>query len=149
LKRILLAWVEGNVMGKQFLVGGLGEGLAPSRHLTQVIREVWRLLRQGIEMPGEPALHDELRALVAPHLPVLVHKRIKLMQALQDERWTSELNDFVGRVLWPQLAASPALGGRNANCVAELVDEIVAAEQRAETTVSIPLTSRFDTSWAS
>jgi hypothetical protein len=133
-------------MAKQVVAEGAG------RPLKQAVREVWRLLRQGIDIPSDwqPALHDELRALAAPHLAVLVHKRAKLVEALQDERWASELVEFVNRILWPHLAASEALGGRNQNCVAELLDEIVAAEQRAVAAVTrtVPLTSRFDSGWA-
>ncbi|HEY1632263.1 MAG TPA: hypothetical protein VGF56_13180 [Rhizomicrobium sp.] len=113
------------------------------------VKEVWRLLRQGIEMPTEwqPALHDELRALAAPHMAVLVHKRAKL--ALEDERWVADLREFVGRIVWPHLNGSEHLGGRNQSCVAELLDDIVAVEQRAAArVVAVPLTSRFDTSWA-
>jgi hypothetical protein len=115
------------------------------------VKEVWRLLKQGIDVPMEwqPALHDELRALAQPHMAVLVHKRAKLVQALQDERWASDLVDFVGRIVWPHLSASEHLGGRDQNCVAELLDEIVAVEQRAVARIApVPLTSRFDTSWA-
>ncbi|HXL99978.1 MAG TPA: hypothetical protein VN932_08610 [Rhizomicrobium sp.] len=133
-------------MGKQFVAEGAGQPL------KQAVKEVWRLLRQGIDIPSDwqPALHDELRALAAPHLAVLVHKRAKLVAALQDERWAGELVEFVNRILWPHLATSEALGGRNQNCVAELLDEIVAAEQRAVAAVTrtVPLTSRFDSGWA-
>ena len=137
-------------MGKHVVIGCIGENPATSRPVRQAVREVWRLLKQGIDIPTDwqPALHDELRALAAPHLAVLAHKRTKLVQALQDERWASELGDFVNRVLWPYLATSEALAGRSQNCVAELLDEIVAAEQRVVAADAIPLTSRFDTSWA-
>ena len=57
---------------------------------------------------------------------------------------------FVTSTLWPHLKDSAHLAGRDARCVAELLDEIVAAEQRAAAAVArvVPLTSRFDTSWA-
>lgn len=121
------------------------------REFATAAKEVWRLLKQGIEMPTEwqPKLHEELKALAAPHMAVLVHKRAKLVQALEDERWATELTDFIGRIVWPHLSASEHLGGRNQNCVAELLDEIVAVEQRAVArVVGMPQTSRFDTSWA-
>ncbi|HTQ15002.1 MAG TPA: hypothetical protein VMH86_14090 [Rhizomicrobium sp.] len=121
------------------------------RPAREAIREVWRLLKQGIDMPASwaPALHDEIRELAAPHMAVLVHKRTRMVQALQDERWAGELADFIGRIVWPHLSASGNLGGRDRHCLAELLDEIVAAEQRAAAGApSIPLTSRFETSWA-
>jgi hypothetical protein len=121
------------------------------REFAIAAKEVWRLLKQGIEMPTEwqPKFHEELKALAAPHMAVLVHKRTRLVQALEDERWASELTDFIGRIVWPHLSASEHLAGRNQNCVAELLDEIVAVEQRAVARiVGVPQTSRFDTSWA-
>jgi hypothetical protein len=121
------------------------------RPVKEAVREVWRLLKQGIEVPGDwqPALQGELQALAEPHMAVLVHKRAKLVQALQDERWAGELVDFVARIVWPHIRQSEHLAGRDQNCVAELLDEIVAAEQRAAIAAApIPLTSRFDTSWA-
>ena len=139
-------------MAKYVQVGGIGETRAPGRPLREAVREVWRLLKRGIEFPAEwqSPLQDELRELTTPHLAVLVHKRAKLVQALQDERWASELGDFVGRILWPHLSSSETLVGRSQNCVAELLDEIVAAEQHAVAAQAeaVPLTSRFDTSWA-
>ena len=132
--------------------GAMGNGTERAgRPVREAIREVWRLLKQGIDVPGDwqPALHTELKALAEPHMAVLVHKRAKLVQALQDERWASELVDFIGRIVWPHLSDSEHLGGRNQNCIAELLDEIVAAEQRAVARLApIPQTSRFDTSWA-
>jgi hypothetical protein len=133
-------------MKRQFVPAGE----APGKHLAEAARDVWRLLKRGIEFPVEwqSPLHSELRELAAPHLAVLVHKRAKLVQALQDERWANELGDFVGRILWPHIASSDKLGGRDQNCVAELLDEIVAAEQRvAAQIVPVPLTSRFDAGW--
>jgi hypothetical protein len=121
------------------------------------LREVWRLLKQGIDFSalGESKLHGELRELAAPHMPVLVHKRAKVgatTGSLEDEQWFGELGDFVSRMLWPYLQESASLNGRSKNCVAELLDEIVAAEQRnvCDRAMAdiIPRTSRFDTSWA-
>ena len=121
------------------------------------LREVWRLLKQGIDFStlGEPKLHSELREMAAPHMAVLVHKRSKVganTGPIEDEQWYGELGDFVSRMLWPYLQTSPALNGRSKNCVAELLDEIVASEQRVvceRAMVDIlPRTSRFDTSWA-
>jgi hypothetical protein len=54
-------------------------------------------------------------------------------------------------MLWPYLQESAVLNGRSKNCVAELLDDIVAAEQRNHDLAMadiIPRTSRFDTSWA-
>jgi hypothetical protein len=129
----------------------------PGQHLGAALREVWRLLKQGIDFSSsvEPKLQSEVRELAAPHMAVLVHKRTKVgatTGTIQDEQWFGELGDFVSRMLWPYLQASPVLNGRSKNCVAELLDDIVAAEQRNFHDLAmadiIPRTSRFDNSWA-
>lgn len=126
-------------------------------HLTEAVKEVWRLLKQGIEFSGlsEPKFQAELRELAAPHMAVLVHKRARVGSTtgpVEDEHWIGELDDFVSRMLWPHVQNSAFLNGRSKHCVAELMDEIVAAEQRTTVDVAladiIPRTSRFDTSWA-
>ena len=129
----------------------------PSTGLGAALKDVWRLLKQGIEFSSsvEPKLQGEVRELAAPHMAVLVHKRTKAGTrpgAIQDEQWFSELGDFVSGMLWPYVQESPALNGRSKNCVAELLDDVVAAEQRNIHELAmadiIPRTSRFDTSWA-
>ncbi|HSC60092.1 MAG TPA: hypothetical protein VLC29_02595 [Rhizomicrobium sp.] len=127
----------------------------PGAGLGAALKEVWRLLKQGIEFSVEPKLQSEVRDLAAPHMAVLVHKRAKVgatTGTIEDELWFGELGDFVSRMLWPYLQESPVLNGRSKNCVAELLDEIVAAEQRNVRDMAmadiIPRTSRFDTSWA-
>ena len=144
-------------MREDIAVAGAESGQVPMRNFGNAIREVWRLIKQGIDFPAvkQPALHGELRELAAPHLAVLVHKRAKVSATpgvLEDERWFGELSDFVSRMLWPHIQASEALAGRSKNCVAELLDEIVAAEQRTMAELALadvlPRTSRFDTSWA-
>ena len=131
---------------------------ASANGFGDTIRQVWRLLKQGIDLPmgKPPALQAELRELAAPHMPVLVHKRAKVSAhpgVLEDERWFGELSDFVSHMLWQHIQASEALAGRSKNCVAELLDEIVAVEQRsmAEHALAdiLPRTSRFESGWAS
>jgi hypothetical protein len=129
-----------------------GHGARAGQPLKEAVKEVWRLLKQGIEMPvdWQPAFQTELHELAGPHMAVLVHKRAKLVQALQDERWAHELTEFVSRIVWPHVHQSENLAGRDRNCVAELLDEIVAAEQRAVARiVPVPHVSRFDAGWAS
>jgi len=125
--------------------------------LGATLREVWRLLKQGIDFSSsvEPKLQSEVRELAAPHMAVLVHKRAKVgatTGTIEDEQWLGELGDFVSRMLWPYLQESSVLNGRSKNCVAELLDDIVAAEQRHFCDMAMadimPRTSRFDNSWA-
>jgi len=131
--------------------------VASDKPFGGAFKDVWRLLKKGIDIasPGEQPLQAELRELAAPHMAVLVHKRTKVSEkpgALEDERWFGELGDFVSRMLWPYLETSAVLDGRSKNCVAELLDEIVAAEQRQMAELALvdllPRTSRFDASWA-
>ena len=132
----------------------------PAFHLPAALREVWQMLKRGIEFAPEtePKLHTELRELAKPHMAVLVHQRAKVTadpNMLQDERWFGELSDFVSRMLWPHIETSEALQGRSKNCIAELLDEIVAMEQGSvamrELALAdvLPRTSRFESSWAS
>jgi len=128
------------------------------RSFKQAVQEVWRLLKQGIEYPMVPhsPLHSELRELAEPHMAVLIYKRSKISQTrgpLDDENWFGELSDFVARMLWPYLEENPVLAGRSKNCVAEMLDEIVAHEQQHSVDAALadilPRTSRFDSgSWA-
>ena len=142
---------------KNIHTAGAMSASASSGRLGEAVREVWRLLKQGIDLPGvkPPALQAELRELAAPHMPVLVHKRAKVSAkpgVLEDERWFGELNDFVSGMLWQHIQASEALAGRSKNCVAELLDEIVAMEQRSMAEMALadilPRTSRFESGWA-
>jgi hypothetical protein len=143
---------------KNIQTAAIMAGDANSGNLVQAFREVWRLMKQGIELPvGKPsALEAELRELAAPHMAVLIHKRAKVSanpHILEDERWFGELSDFVTRIIWQHVQASEALAGRSKNCVAELLDGIVATEQRStheEALADIlPRASRFEGSgWA-
>jgi hypothetical protein len=142
---------------KNIQTASASSGNESSGRLGEAVREVWRLMKQGIDFPGvkPPELQSELRELAAPHMAVLVHKRAKVSarpDILEDERWFGELSDFVARVLWQHIQASEALAGRSKNCVAELLDEIVAIEQRSATEMALvdilPRTSRFESGWA-
>ena len=142
---------------KEGIATGGTAGITQGGPFSEAVKEVWRLLKQGIEFSTmrEPKLQAELRELAAPHMPLLVYKRAKVgatTGTVEDEKWLGELSDFVSRMLWPYIQESAALSGRSKNCVAELLDEIVAAEQRSGADMAladiIPRTSRFDTSWA-
>ena len=143
---------------KNMTTASVESGMPSNGQLAEAVREVWRLLKQGIDFRAvrPPALQTELRELSAPHMAVLVHKRAKVSVtsgALEDERWFGELSDFVSRILWQQIQTSEALAGRSKNCVAEMLEEIVALEQRTMTELALadvlPRTSRFESGWAS
>ena len=123
---------------------------------SDAIGGAWRLVKQSthISTAMNASLRNELRALSAPHLPVLIHKRAKYLEeagAPKNARWTSELDDFVTHMVWPYLFEIPDVHGKSSKRhAAEMLDEIIRAEQRRAATASsddIPHTSRFDTSW--
>lgn len=95
-----------------------------------------------------PSLQD-VRATAEPHLPILVHKRGKASgngheNATNDPRWLAELHRLALR--WTHLAANDRERAR----LISLLDHVVGEEQQrlAEQVTAIPVTSRFDTSWA-
>jgi hypothetical protein len=123
------------------------------RHVLKELATVRRLLGEGIalEQFERGLVRDEVVTLVEPHLAVLVYKRAKIRLhdgtgTADETRWTAELCQFANR--WPHLAANAV---ERSKLVAEL-DRIVAAEQKrladAARSPSVPVTSRFDTSWA-
>jgi hypothetical protein len=72
------------------------------KHVTVksgAIAEVWRLLKQGIDIPAawHAPLQDELRDLAQPYMPVLMYKREKF--GAEDARWSAELDEFVSEKL--------------------------------------------------
>jgi hypothetical protein len=86
---------------------------------------------------------------VRPYMAILVHKRARASvaegaSALTDKRWSAELNRHAANC--NHLAANEAERAR----LIELLDQVVAEEQSrmASQAASIPVTSRFDTSWA-
>ena len=122
--------------------------------LKENLATVWRLLKSGIDFPPtfERSKESELRELVAPHIPVLVHKRERL-SALEEQglrRWTVELHSFVDRVVLPLLGIRGEVTGNDRNRLVWLIDSFVSdeAERARAAAADLPLTSRFDTSWA-
>jgi hypothetical protein len=123
---------------------------------SDAIGGAWRLVKQSTHIPAAPnsPLYTELCALSAQHLPVLTHKRAKYLGengGATDARWSAELDDFMSHMIWPYLFDIPSMEVRSKRRVAEMLDEIIRAEQRRIATVTsddnIPHTSRFDTSW--
>ena len=116
-------------------------------------KEVWHLLKVGVDLPlgAGNRLEHELRTLAAPHMTVLVHKRLKLANGADhvlQGAWLAELSAFaerVGRYLAAEFAEDR---GR----MLGLLDDIIAGEQErvadADDGEVIPLTSRFDMCWA-
>lgn len=91
-------------------------------------------LSRFLNLQTEPVryLEDEVRGLVAPCLPLLVRKRIKFFSAMGSsapERWRTELNFYVDRILWPMLGVADDRDGRIRARVAAQVETLVRLEQ--------------------
>jgi len=121
---------------------------------SDAIGGAWRLVKQSTYIPTArySPLYAELCSLSEQHLPVLMHKRAKYLEdAPKNARWSAELDNFVSHTIWPYLFDVPSMETSSRKRVAEVLDEIIRAEQRriAATAPSddIPHTSRFDTSW--
>jgi hypothetical protein len=127
-----------------------------ARSLRELLGEVANLLFGNTTFEGTSPFEDELRALVKPHLAILVHKRTKLLAPGDDltarnARWAQELDAFIARTFfWPQPATTEAHGGVDRRHLARFVDGIVAEEQARDLAggQALPTTSRFDSSWA-
>jgi hypothetical protein len=55
-------------------------------HLLGAFRQVVGFLVQGIDFEARRAFESELEELIAPHMPVLVHRRQKLLESTGAER---------------------------------------------------------------
>lgn len=104
---------------------------------------------------GRERLEQDVVALVEPGLPLLMHKRSKLAGPKEDgtacaQRWYTELEYYVDRIVLPMLRTRPADEER-AHVIA-LVDAMVAAEQARAAAEALrtprPVTWRVDTGWA-
>ena len=123
--------------------------------LRELLGEVANLIFGNATFEGTSPFENELRALVKPHLAILVHKRTKLLApgddlAARNARWAQELDAFINRTFfWPQPAATEAHGGDDRRHIVRFVDSIVAEEQARDMAgQGLPTTSRFDSSWA-
>jgi len=124
-----------------------------SRPVSNAIKQVIGFLVQGIEFETESwrVFEADLRELVAPHMPVLVHQRAKLLENAGQERWSDELDRFMRQSLWPLLGEDRNYAERNRTFVTLMLDVTIAEAQRraaAAQPESVPLVSRFDATWA-
>lgn len=120
------------------------------RHVVKELARVGTLVSStwdGISATAQ-ARETELRELAAPHLAVLVHKRCKACgpdgtNPFEDRRWPAELEQHVRR-WFPDAQIQERIH------VAGCLDRIVAEEQKRVSSqpAAVPMTSRFDTSWA-
>ncbi len=118
------------------------------------VKQVLGLFVHGFDFESDRrrAFEIYLKELIAPHMPVLTHRRAKLLETCGPERWSDELDTFMRQSLWPFLGADLDYAERNQAFVTLILDVAIEREQRRnslECEVAIPLVSPFDTSWAS
>ena len=116
-------------------------------------KQVIGFLVQGVdfEVEGWRDFEVEMRTLIAPHMPVLAHRRAKLLDGSDGVRWAKELDGFMTRNLWPLLGDERDFAERNRTFVTLMLDVAIAEEQRrrqAEGASALPFVSGFDASWA-
>ena len=126
-----------------------------SGQVVAAFRQVLVLFVQGFDFQTgrRRALESELRELIAPQMPILMHRRAKLLESGGRERWCDELDSYMHTNLWPLLSSADLdYAQRNRTFVTLMIDVMIEREQRqtAQTNaVAVPLVSRFDASWAS
>jgi hypothetical protein len=123
-----------------------------SRPVSSAIKQVIGFLVQGIEFETESwrVFEADMKELVAPHMPVLVHQRAKMLDGAGQERWSDELDRFMRQSLWPLLGEDRAYADRNRTFVTLMLDVTIAEAQRrtaAARSETIPQVSRFDAAW--
>ena len=123
------------------------------RNLRAFVRAVADLLPGNGTLQPPASFDDELRALVDPHLAILVHQRSKLLApghdfAARSARWVQELEAFVNRTFfWPQPATTEVHGKVDRRHIARFVDGIVAEEQVRILVAPDALPPHLDSSW--
>jgi hypothetical protein len=117
------------------------------------VRHVIGFLVQGINFETDTWRNFErdVKELIAPHMPVLAHRRARLLESDSGERWSDELDSFMRQSLWPMLGDDRAYAERNRTFVTLMLDVTIAAEQRRQTSHAepLPFVRAFDANWAS
>jgi hypothetical protein len=129
----------------------LGAVKSWGRYVIRELSAARRVVTKSLEIvpanekPSRADVYEHAR----PHMAILVHKRAKVQvvdgtSAVADKRWSAELDRFA--LNFSHLAKDEVERAR----LIELLDQIVAEEQSrlAPLTCSMPVTSRFDSSWA-
>jgi len=115
-------------------------------------RNAWKTAGEFLDLraAGEiRRLDEEVRGIVSSSLPILVHKRSKLL-AVDGARWLAEMEHYVDNILWPLLSADLAKRLEARARVIREVDGLVAAEAAriASGPHVPPVTWRVETGWA-
>lgn len=128
----------------------IAPGPAERHAFGGVLAEVLGFLFQGFgDGPGERSvLENEVAALAAPHLPVLLHKRARYGSG--STHWRLELESVVDRAVMPYASGGtifPAIHRRRLIRMLEMhLSEQARHSEQAVT--ATPVVWRIDTSWA-
>jgi hypothetical protein len=117
-------------------------------------KQVIGFLTQGMEFNAHDwqAFEIEMRALIEPHMPVLVHRRIKLLDGSDGASWWEELDRFMDTSLWPLLGDDRDYADRNRTFVTLMLDIAISEEQgrrAAQGPDQLPSVARFGSAWVS
>ena len=99
---------------------------------------------QFFRLDPEAALQEEMEAIAAPHLAVLLHKREKLAGTY----WTRELTALVQRSFLPRLSRRDHEIGKLVLLLNGLVSKEAQRRARVAMAEPLPQVSSFSTSWA-
>jgi hypothetical protein len=116
-------------------------------------KQVVGFLVQGMdfEAGGWQAFEAEMRELIAPHMPVLVYRRSRLLDGSDGSSWAHELDEFMRTSLWPLLGDEREYADRNRTFVTLMLDIAIAEEQRraaARGADGLPSVARYGSAWA-
>lgn len=116
-------------------------------------KQVVGFLVQGMEFDSGSwqVFEAEMRELIAPHLPVLVYRRSRLLDGSDGTSWATELDEFMRTSLWPLLGDEQEYADRNRTFVTLMLDIAIAEEQRrtaARRADTLPSVARFGSAWA-
>ncbi|MBU6444592.1 MAG: hypothetical protein KGR48_11850 [Alphaproteobacteria bacterium] len=121
-------------------------------------RNAWKAAGEFLDLHAAEEnrrLDEEVRGIASSSLPILVHKRDKLLAAeapddLPGTRWRIELERYVDRILWPLLSGDLAKHFEARGHVIREVDGLVSAEaaRLAAGPHVPPVTWRVETGWA-
>ena len=117
-------------------------------------KQVVGFLTQGMDFDSGSwqAFEVEMRELIRPHMAVLVHRRVKLLDGSDGASWWEELDRFMTASLWPLLGDDRDYADRFWLFVLLLlvvVFFVVLCCRAAHRPDLLPLVACFGSAWAS
>lgn len=140
----------------RFRFAGLSWMARCTRSLADALSGVAELLELRGHAEARLRFDAEVRELVRPALPVLMHKRARFLGGAGDtttlaRRWLAELDLYVDRILLPMLKPKSFVTRRDHARIVALIDAMIdeaAAGKGRGLQEQPPVTWRVDTGWA-